>query len=118
MLNAGQKYFCNASTFIKLQYVFKTFVLSIFEWELRQFYCIVFHEPSQRGDIAFDLSVSVLTISLLSNFSCFVVCCLFFSKSTFKINSFRNTIRVSNSFDPDQAQYFVGPDMGPNFLQK
>ena len=23
---------------------------------------------------------------------------------------FRNTIRVSNSLDPDQAQYFVGPD--------
>ena len=29
-----------------------------------------------------------------------------------------NTIRVSNSMDPDQAQQNVGPDLGPNFLQK
>ena len=30
---------------------------------------------------------------------------------------FRNTIRVSNSLDPDQDRYFVGPDLGPNCLQ-
>ena len=41
----------------------------------------------------------------------------FFSKSTFLKNSFRNTIRVSNSLDPDQARPFVGPDLGPNCLQ-
>ena len=29
-----------------------------------------------------------------------------------------NTIRVSNSLDPDQAQNFVGPDLGPNRLQR
>ena len=23
---------------------------------------------------------------------------------------------MSNSLDPDQAQHFVGPDLGPNFL--
>ena len=28
----------------------------------------------------------------------------------------RNTHRVSNSLDPDQAQHFVGPDLGSNFL--
>ena len=44
----------------------------------------------------------------------------FFSKLT---NSFRNTIRVSNSLDPDQARQFVGPeivgpDLGPNCLQR
>ena len=32
--------------------------------------------------------------------------------------SFRNTIRVSNRFDPDQVQPFVGPDLGPNCLQR
>ena len=37
----------------------------------------------------------------------------FFSK-----NSLRNTIRVSNSLDPDQAQHFVAPDLGPNYLQR
>ena len=25
---------------------------------------------------------------------------------------------MSHSFDPDQGQHFVGPDLGPNFLQK
>ena len=59
-----------------------------------------------------------LTLCLLGNFSCFFVICWFFSKSTFLKNSFRNTIRVSNSLDPDQARHFVGPDLGPNCLQK
>ena len=41
----------------------------------------------------------------------------------FKINFFEKffqeyLIRVSNSLDPDQAQHFVGPDLGPNCLQK
>ena len=31
---------------------------------------------------------------------------------------FFNTIRVSNDFDPDQARHFVGPDLGPNCLQR
>ena len=31
---------------------------------------------------------------------------------------FYNTIRVSNSLDPDQARHFVGPDLGPNCLQR
>ena len=26
--------------------------------------------------------------------------------------------RVSNSLDPDEAQHFVGPDLGPNCFQK
>ena len=29
--------------------------------------------------------------------------------------SFRNTIRVSNSLDPDLARHFVGLDLGPNY---
>ena len=27
-------------------------------------------------------------------------------------------IRVSNTMDPDQAGHFVGPDLGPNCLQR
>ena len=42
----------------------------------------------------------------------------FFSKSTFCKNSFRNTIRVSNFLDPDQARHFVGPDLGPKCLHE
>ena len=29
-----------------------------------------------------------------------------------------NTIRMSNSLDPDQAQRFVAPDLGPTCLQR
>ena len=36
----------------------------------------------------------------------------------FFFNSFRNTIRVSNRLDPDQARHFVRPDLCPNCLQK
>ena len=42
----------------------------------------------------------------------------FFLKSTFSKNSFRNTIRVSNSLDPYQDQHSVGPDLGPSYLQR
>ena len=41
-----------------------------------------------------------------------------FSESTFLKNSFRNAIRVSNSLNRDQAPFFVGPDFGPNCLQR
>ena len=47
---------------------------------------------------------------------------IFHAADFFKINFFEkfseDTIRVSNSLDPDQAQHFVGPDLGPNCLQK
>ena len=42
----------------------------------------------------------------------------FFSKSTFLKYSFKNTMRESNSLDPGQARRFVGPDLGPNSLQR
>ena len=41
----------------------------------------------------------------------------FFQNQLFE-KSFRNTIRVSNSLDPDQARRFVGPGLVPNCLQK
>ena len=43
---------------------------------------------------------------------------LIFFKFNFVKISFKNTIRVSNSFDPYQATHFVGPDLGLNFLQR
>ena len=39
-------------------------------------------------------------------------------KLTFSKNSFRNTIKVSNGLDPDEDRHFVGPDLGPNCLQR
>ena len=41
-------------------------------------------------------------------------CFSFFSSK----NSFWNSIRVSNSLDPDQYQHFVGPGLSPNSLQR
>ena len=32
----------------------------------------------------------------------------------FRKNSFRNTIRVLNSLDRDEARHFIGPDLGSN----
>ena len=43
---------------------------------------------------------------------------IFFSKSAFSKISFRQTIRVSNSLDPDKAGHYVGPDLVPNCLKK
>ena len=42
----------------------------------------------------------------------------FFLKLNFSEKSFRTNIIVSDSLDPDQARHFVGPDLGPNCLQK
>ena len=60
-----------------------------------------------------------LTLCMLCNFAFFFLSSAeFFSKSSFWKNSFRNTIRVSNSLGPDQARQFVGPNLGPNCLQR
>ena len=47
-------------------------------------------------------------------------CCLLnFSKFFFfKKKYFRNTIRVSNSFNPNQDGYSVGPGLDSNCLQR
>ena len=54
---------------------------------------------------------------MLGNFfMCFVVC-QFFSKSSF-LKIISAIPSVSKSLDPDQARHFVGPDLGPNYLQR
>ena len=42
----------------------------------------------------------------------------FFQNQLFRKKYFRNSTRVSNSLDSDQARQFVGPDLDPNCLQK
>ena len=42
----------------------------------------------------------------------------FFKINFFLQNSFTDTIRVSNSLDPDQGQHFVIPDLDPNCLHR
>ena len=54
---------------------------------------------------------------MLCNFHDFLL-----SADSFKINFFKknlkNTISVSNRLDPDQDRQYVGPDLGPNRLQR
>ena len=82
-------------------------------------------DSNQPARTVYNLKIRNLfiTICMLDNFaSSFVVCCSFFVCVFFKIdfskNSFRNTIIVSKWLDPDQARLFVGPDLGPNCLQR
>ena len=42
----------------------------------------------------------------------------FFQNQNFSRNSFRKTIIVSNSLDPDQAPQCIVPDLGANCLQR
>ena len=42
----------------------------------------------------------------------------FSSKLTFAKYSFRNTIRLSIGLNPDQDRRSVGPELGPNCLQR
>ena len=57
-------------------------------------------------------------INTISSFSCFCCRLLTFSKLTFSKNSFRNTIRVSNSLDQDQDRDSVGSDLVANCMQR
>ena len=62
-------------------------------------------------------AVRIWRLSILGNFSC-CYHLIFFFKLAFSKKSFRNTIRVSNSLDPDQDRLNVGPGLGPNCLQR
>ena len=42
----------------------------------------------------------------------------FLKINIFKKKSFSKTISVPNSLVPEQARHFVGPDLGPNCLQR
>ena len=55
-----------------------------------------------------------LTLCMLGNFACFLSFAgfKFFFKKTLK------PINVAKSLDPDQTQHNVGPDQGPNCLQR
>ena len=59
----------------------------------------------------------LVTLCMLGNFSCFRCRLLTFFKVIFSKDSFRNTIRVSNSLDPDQDRHSFDPDLGLNCVQ-
>ena len=53
----------------------------------------------------------------LELFACWVILHALY-ECMFSKKNFRNTIRVCNSLDPDQAGCFVRPDLAPNCLQR
>ena len=60
-----------------------------------------------------------ITLCMMCNFSCYCCCLLtFFQINLFKILSETFAIRMSNSLGPDQDRHYVGPDLGPNCLQR
>ena len=62
----------------------------------------------------------LLSLCMLGNFSCFTCHLRLFFKINFfsKLSREHNTVRVSNSLDPEQDRHSVGPDLGPNCLQR
>ena len=70
-----------------------------------------------RQNISPDLGSNCLRkLSADVIFSSLCCCQLTFFSQLFKY-SFKNTIKLSNSFDLDQDQCSVGPDPSPNCLQ-
>ena len=67
--------------------------------------------------IVVPLFGAAFVLCLLS-FHVFLSSADIFQNLLFLKNSFRDTIRLSNSLDSDQARHYVGPDLGPNCLQK
>ena len=65
---------------------------------------------SQRDLTAEQVSV-IHESCMMGNLHAFCRLLIFFSKSMFLKISCRNTIRVSNSVDSDQARHYVGPDL-------
>ena len=60
----------------------------------------------------------IRNLCILGNFACFFDICILFSKIIIFKKLFRNIIRESNSLDPDQEWHSVGPNLGPNLLQR
>ena len=58
----------------------------------------------------------MVNLCMLENIAFFPL--LNFVKTNFSKKCFRNTIRVSNSWDPDQVQHIVEPDLVPIYLQR
>ena len=64
--------------------------------------------------LVFSLSTILF---VLGNIACFSSSADF-PQRIFPKHFFRNTIIVSNSLDTDQARRLVGPNLGPNCLQR
>ena len=66
----------------------------------------------------FLLEFSALTFCMLCYFAILFCRLPIFFKINFSTNYFGNAIRASNGLDSEQNQCSVGPDLGPNCLQR
>ena len=68
----------------------------------------------------FDISLLKVIITLYmhtTQLNCFLVAWDFLNQF-FHDKSFRNSIRMAYSLNPDQVRQYVGPDLGSNCLQR
>ena len=64
------------------------------------------------------IAVSSSTICMLGSFACFLSSADFFQNQFFLQNLVSRIPSVSNNLYPDQDRLLVGPDLGPNCLQR
>ena len=82
-------------------------------------YLLICHLQQIHTKTATSLIYTETIYELLRDFSYLCGCLLtIFKINLFKKKSLTGTIRVSNHFDLDQDQRSVGPDLGPNCLQR
>ena len=98
--------------------IFQGVPLWIHPCQTYEYCCPVLSGSCIHLSFKYYAAISFNSLCLLGNFFMLFAVCRFFSKSAFTKNSFRNTIRVSNSLDQDQARHFVRRDLGPNCLQR
>ena len=84
-----------------------------------RFYSFSYCLGTNLKTISHALVILINSCWILGNFST-ICCCLltFFFKINFFKKFFQDTIRVTNGLDPDQDRHFVGPELGPNCLQR
>ena len=73
--------------------------------------------PQTKSHVFHLQQLSLFSSLHAGYFSCICRLLIFFHNITFSRIAFRNTIGMSK-LEPDQANHFVGPDLGPNCLQR
>ena len=131
----GRNGLCRALSIKYIHFLYKNYNVStgcIFSLKLHLGCLEITHSLFAQDYINLSLAITVrmsssyfddvtmkenLTLCMQGNFAWLFVFCEI-SKWTFSEKSLRNTIRLSNSLDPDHAQHFVWLDLGLNYLQR
>ena len=101
--------------------VFKTFVLSTFEWPIKTGFTVLLPMTVCVWYVKKIITTwggTSLALCILGYFPCFCLCLLTFFKINLFQKLFRNTIRATKGLDQDQNPRSVRPDLGPNCLQR